>query len=56
MRYARRANALRKSRARTLHINDRGEYRIVDPDRNLVVAGERFDMTLAAVEKWIESR
>jgi hypothetical protein len=42
--------ALRKSRARRLHLNDRGKYRIVNEYRNTIIAGERFDLELADVE------
>lgn len=45
--------ALKKSRAKMLHINDRGEYRIVDPYKNRIVAGERFDMGLDEVESFL---
>jgi hypothetical protein len=38
--------ALRRSRARTPNIDDRGGYMVVNPGRNFVVHGERFDLTL----------
>jgi hypothetical protein len=47
---ARLGLALRKSRARRLHLSDYGKYRIVNPYRNWIVAGERFDLELADVE------
>jgi hypothetical protein len=47
---ARLGLALRKSRARRLHLNNRGMYRIVDPYRNFIIAGERFDLSLEEVE------
>ncbi len=40
---------LRKSRD-PLSRDNRGEFMIVDPSRNVVVAGERFDLDLDAVE------
>jgi hypothetical protein len=50
--------SLRKSRQR-LHvpnIDNAGHYRIVDAERNFIVAGEKFDMTLADVERWLQER
>jgi len=41
---------LYKSRERTWHINNQGGYRIVDPDRNLCVAGVNFDLDPGDVE------
>jgi hypothetical protein len=43
---------LRKSRG-PLSLNNHGEFMIVDPSRNVVVAGERFDLDLDAVEAWL---
>jgi hypothetical protein len=51
---ARLGLALRKSRARRLHLNDRGGYRIVDPYHNFIVAGERFDLSLEEVEAFLD--
>jgi len=34
------------------NMDDRGGYRIVDANTNTVVAGEKFDLDLATVEKW----
>ncbi|HEV2109065.1 MAG TPA: hypothetical protein VGR16_12445 [Thermomicrobiales bacterium] len=45
--------ALRKSRVRTPHAHDLGDYMIADIDHNAVVAGERFDWTLNDVETWL---
>ena len=46
--------ALQKSRAR-LNINNHGQYCIIDPFQNAIVAGERFDMSAADVEDWLMS-
>lgn len=46
----RRGLALRKDRARTRSINHQGGYMLVDPYKNSIVAGERYDLSLAAVE------
>ncbi len=43
---------LRKSR-RPLSPDNHGEFVIVDPSRKVVVAGERFDLDLDAVEAWL---
>ena len=43
---------LRKSRGQ-LSMGNQGGYMIVDPDTNVVVAGERFDLDLDAVEAWL---
>ena len=43
---------LRKSR-RPLSPDNHGEFVIVDPSRKVVVAGERSDLDLDAVEAWL---
>ncbi len=43
---------LRKSRA-PLSRDNRGGYMIVDRERNVVVAGVKFDLDLDAVEAWL---
>ena len=46
--------ALRKSRLRgTPHADDFGGYRIIDPYRNAIVRGERFDLDLDDVEEYL---
>jgi hypothetical protein len=45
---------LRKSRARRLHLDDLGEYMLLDPRYNAVVAGERFDLGLDVVEAFLD--
>ena len=45
--------ALRRSRSSYWSINNRGEYQIVDPFLNMIVAGEKFDMTPGNVEEWL---
>lgn len=50
-RLQRQGYALRKDRARpSRDINHQGGYRIVDPYRNAIVTGERFDLTLDQVD------
>lgn len=50
--------AMRKSRQRTHvpNLDNRGHYMIVDVERNFIVAGERFDMTLDDIGKWLKKR
>jgi len=45
--------ALRKSRARNWTLDNQGGYMIVDADRNFIVAGEKYDLTLDDVERWV---
>ena len=42
-----------KSRVRTWHEYDFGEYMIVD-NRNICIAGDRFDLSLDDVEKFVK--
>ena len=42
--------ALRKSRARHIHLDNLGEYMLVDLDLNAVVGGGRYDWDLDDVE------
>lgn len=44
-----------RSRARLLHINNRGLYQLID-DRNIVIAGESFDCSLDDIEKELSVR
>jgi hypothetical protein len=45
--------AMRKSRAQ-LSLDNHGGYMLVDIDRNWIVVGERFDLSLDGVESWLE--
>jgi hypothetical protein len=45
---------LRKSRARHLHSDDFGKYMVLDPDRNLILDGGRFDLELDDVEAFLD--
>ncbi len=42
---------LHKSRARSLNIDDYGGWMICDADNDLVVAGEKFNLSLENVEE-----
>ncbi len=44
---------LRKDRARSFSLNHQGGFMVVDSNRNAIVAGERFDLDLGAVEAWL---
>ncbi len=43
---------LRKSRVRNIHLDNFGDYMVVDLYTNAVVVGSRFDYTLDNVEAW----
>jgi hypothetical protein len=45
---------LRKDRARSWNVNHLGGYRLVDADSNSIVAGERYDLTLAEVAEFLD--
>jgi len=44
---------LRKSRARTLSLDNYGGDMIVDANRNFIEGGSRFDLSLDDVERWV---
>jgi hypothetical protein len=52
-RLASRGFQLIKSRGRIEHADDWLGYQIVELEFNRIEAGERFDMTLEAVESWV---
>lgn len=52
---AKQGLALRKSRVFTPSADDQGGYMIVDTQFNRIEAGERFDMTLEEVERFVQS-
>lgn len=45
--------ALVKSRDRYIHADNKGGYRIINPWRNWIVAGEKFDLDLDDVEEFL---
>jgi hypothetical protein len=45
--------AIRKDRAQTLSLDHQGGYMLVDADRNCIIAGDRFDLDLGDLEKWL---
>jgi hypothetical protein len=45
--------ALRKSRIQTPNLDNHGGWMIIDPWQNAIVAGERFDLDLDDVERWL---
>lgn len=51
-RAARRGLALHKSR-RALSFDHQGGWQIREPDRNMIVAGERYDWTDEDVERYL---
>ena len=52
---AKEGYSLHKSRCRTPHLDDLGDYMIVLTKYNAVVAGLRFEYTLDDVEEWWKS-
>ena len=44
---------LKKSRAGNVHLDNSGEYMIIDIDTNMVAAGPRFDLLLSEVEGFV---
>ena len=53
--YAGIGYALQKSRVRIGNCDDYGGYRIIDPYWNCIIAGEKFNLSLEDVEKFINS-
>jgi hypothetical protein len=49
----RKGYVLRKDRARTRSGNHQGGYMIIEADRNVIVAGEKFDLSLDHVENYL---
>lgn len=49
----RQGYALHKDKAGVWSFNHQGGWQIVDADRNWLVAGERFDLSLDDVEQWL---
>jgi len=46
--------SLRKSRDRSISIDNLGEYMIVDTENNCIVAGGKFDLTLENVAELLK--
>jgi len=51
---ARLGLSLRKSRARNWNIDNYQRFMIVDPSINTILAGQKYDMDLDAVEKYLK--
>jgi len=45
---------LRRSRAKSIHINDLGGYMILDAGTNFVIAGERWSFEIGDVQEYLE--
>jgi hypothetical protein len=48
-----RGYRVEKSRQRMIHIDNRGEYRLIDPFHNLIVLGERYDASLGEIADFL---
>ncbi len=46
---------VRKSRSRTVHADNFGEYMLVDAGQNAVVLGGRYDASLEEIADWLQS-
>jgi hypothetical protein len=42
-----------RQRANVPNLNNLGQFRLVDADRNCIVLGERFDATLDDIEEYL---
>lgn len=42
---------IHKSRDRSIHSNNHGEYMLVEADRNIVILGERFNASLDEISE-----
>jgi hypothetical protein len=51
---ARLGYQLRKSRAQRIHLDNHGEYMLVDVHRSAIVMGERFNADLDDIEKYLD--
>lgn len=47
---------IKKSRVRTVHVDDWGEYSVVDRETREVVAGEKHDLSLDRVELILKAK
>jgi hypothetical protein len=45
-----RGLALRKDTAKSINLRHLGGYRVIDPDRNCIVGGSDFELSLADVK------
>jgi hypothetical protein len=50
-----RGYSIHKSRDRSIHSNNRGEYMLIAIDRNAVVLGDRFDASLADIADYLSA-
>jgi hypothetical protein len=46
--------AIRKSRSRSVHEDNLGQYALIKEDNNEVVLGERFDATLKDIAAYLD--
>ncbi|NOJ47834.1 hypothetical protein [Bradyrhizobium archetypum] len=45
---------MKKSLDRTIHLDNIGEYMLVDTERNFVVLGERFNASLEQIAEYLD--
>ena len=46
---------VRKSRSRTIHADNHGEYMLVDIGMNIPALGARYDASLEEIADWLQS-
>jgi hypothetical protein len=46
---------VRKSRSRTIHADNHGEYMLVDVGLNIPAIGARYDASLEEITDWLQS-
>ena len=46
---------VRKSRSRTIHADNHGEYMLVDVGQNIPALGFRFDASLEEIADWLQN-
>ncbi len=46
---------VRKSRSRTIHADNHGEYMLVDVGLNIPALGARYDASLQEIADWLQS-
>lgn len=45
---------IKKSKVMLVHVDNLGGYRITDKDKKVVLAGQKFELTLDEVKAWLD--
>ena len=51
---ARHSYRVAKSRCHFAHMDNLGEFMLIDNNRNAIVLGQRYDSTLDEIEDWLD--